>query len=277
LRNATRPRSARSPPCLPKNSSCCWKHSEVTHPTISRQWCSLQRRISRSSCRAGRKQVQRLPTELASCCRHDNASITRFIAGCFRFLNLIQCFDRPAKWSRRFDTDPSSPIRQAARNRSGPILTTFEGVHAAGISRSLGRKAKARGSDSDERQEGRTSKEWSCSKHTLRDGAFEFAVPNRLLPILWLMPEYRHQTRHPVEGAINDQLLSFGIVEGNRIICNFGYTEIPNRRRDTAILKIENCRPRWHRHFDKLWLVVVHFPATGEVNRSGRCNADGQR
>jgi hypothetical protein len=27
---------------------------------------------------------------------HANDSITRFIAGCFRFFTLFQCFDRPA-------------------------------------------------------------------------------------------------------------------------------------------------------------------------------------
>jgi len=27
---------------------------------------------------------------------HENASITRFIAGCFRFFTLIHCFDLPA-------------------------------------------------------------------------------------------------------------------------------------------------------------------------------------
>ena len=28
---------------------------------------------------------------------HENASLTLFIAGCFRFFTLIQCFDRPPR------------------------------------------------------------------------------------------------------------------------------------------------------------------------------------
>ena len=49
-----------------------------------------------------------------------NASITRSIAGCFRFLTLIQSGDRPARYgrSRRFDTRPSKPMLQAAE--TGP-------------------------------------------------------------------------------------------------------------------------------------------------------------
>ena len=44
-----------------------------------------------------------------------NASITRSIAGCVRFFNLIQYFDRPPRYgrSRRFDIKPSSPMIQA--------------------------------------------------------------------------------------------------------------------------------------------------------------------
>src|ERR1700751_3411065 len=37
---------------------------------------------------------------------HENESITRLIAGCFRFFTLTQSFDRPARYGRstRFDT-----------------------------------------------------------------------------------------------------------------------------------------------------------------------------
>ena len=49
--------------------------------------------------------------------------MTRSIAGCSRFLTLTQWGDRPARYGRSlcFDTKPSRPIRQACRNRSGPI------------------------------------------------------------------------------------------------------------------------------------------------------------
>ena len=49
--------------------------------------------------------------------------MTRDIAGCFRFFTLIQSGDRPARYgrSRRFETKPSKPKLQAARNRSAPI------------------------------------------------------------------------------------------------------------------------------------------------------------
>ena len=44
-------------------------------------------------------------------------------AGCARFLILTQCRNRPPRYrlSRCFETMPSSPIRQAWRNRSRPI------------------------------------------------------------------------------------------------------------------------------------------------------------
>jgi hypothetical protein len=43
---------------------------------------------------------------------HPNASITRFIAGCFRFFTLTQFGDRPGRYGRflRFDTSPSREL-----------------------------------------------------------------------------------------------------------------------------------------------------------------------
>ena len=43
-------------------------------------------------------------------------------AGCWRFLTLIQCFER------RFETKPSRPMRQTARKRSGPISPRSDGL-----------------------------------------------------------------------------------------------------------------------------------------------------
>src|ERR1700747_1443020 len=48
-------------------------------------------------------------------------SITRSIAGCFRFLILIQCFVRPARYgrSRCFETNPSNPNNEDAIRPAG--------------------------------------------------------------------------------------------------------------------------------------------------------------
>jgi hypothetical protein len=58
------------------------------------------------------------------------ASITRVTAGCARFLTLIQWFCRPPRSarSRRLETSPSRPMRQAAPNRSVPISPASNGV-----------------------------------------------------------------------------------------------------------------------------------------------------
>jgi hypothetical protein len=49
---------------------------------------------------------------------------------CARFFTLIQCGDFPPRYSRsrRFETNPSSPRLQAARNRSGPTLPVSKGL-----------------------------------------------------------------------------------------------------------------------------------------------------
>jgi hypothetical protein len=58
------------------------------------------------------------------------ASFALSIAGCSRFLTFTQSVDPPARYgrSRRFDTKPSSPKRQATRNRSGPISPCSNGA-----------------------------------------------------------------------------------------------------------------------------------------------------
>src|SRR5271165_6784181 len=65
---------------------------------------------------------------------HASLSVTRIIAGCALFLTFTQSFDRPGRYgrSRRFDTKPSNPIPQAARNRSGPISPCSNGATPSG-------------------------------------------------------------------------------------------------------------------------------------------------
>ncbi len=61
----------------------------------------------------------------------------------FGFFTFTQCGDRPERYgrSRRFDTKPSSPILQAARNRSGPISPCYNGA----MKMPSVRQAKSRG------------------------------------------------------------------------------------------------------------------------------------
>src|SRR6476620_7953759 len=74
----------------------------------------LKRTFSRSSA-----AVESIIRDCAQALNgQENVSITRCIAGCFQFLTLTQCRERPVAVLR---TMPSSPIRQAWRNRSGPI------------------------------------------------------------------------------------------------------------------------------------------------------------
>src|SRR5262249_37125835 len=60
---------------------------------------------------------------------YENAPFARFIVGDFGFFTLIQSRDGPARYrlSRRFETNPSSIMWQAARNRSGPDLVLLKG------------------------------------------------------------------------------------------------------------------------------------------------------
>ena len=63
------------------------------------------------------------------------------MAGWLRFFTVIQCFCRPPRYvrSRCLETNPWRPMRQAARNKSGPISPGSKG---ATVMRS-GRRAKA--------------------------------------------------------------------------------------------------------------------------------------
>ena len=66
---------------------------------------------------------------------------SRPMAGWLRFFTVIQCFCRPPRYvrSRCLETNPWRPMRQAARNKSGPISPGSKG---ATVMRS-GRRAKA--------------------------------------------------------------------------------------------------------------------------------------
>ena len=67
---------------------------------------------------------------------HHFVSITRDIGECLRFLNSIQCFDRPAQYGRswRFDTKPSRPT-------SGPISPSSKGATKMPSGRRASRRA----------------------------------------------------------------------------------------------------------------------------------------
>ena len=65
---------------------------------------------------------------LCSSASQANLFITLLNAGCCRFFTFTQFGDRPGRYGRSLslDTGPSSPIRQACRNSSGPISPCFE-------------------------------------------------------------------------------------------------------------------------------------------------------
>src|SRR5215203_5070234 len=74
--------------------------------------------------RNSRRRAEPLIEVLASEIRpHRKASFTLCIAGCSGFFTFTQLGETPARYCRslRFDTNPSRPIKQACRNRSGPI------------------------------------------------------------------------------------------------------------------------------------------------------------
>jgi hypothetical protein len=58
----------------------------------------------------------------------QSTSRARTMAGEVGFFALTQCGERPARYARCrcFETSPSSPMLQAARNRSGPNLAELE-------------------------------------------------------------------------------------------------------------------------------------------------------
>jgi hypothetical protein len=88
-----------------------------------------------------------------------------------------------------------------------------------------------------------------------------------------MAPKYSHQAGYAIECTENHELFGVRIVEGNRIICDSGYTEAPDRRCDTFVLQIHNGGSGVDRSFLLFHFVRMHDTCAAKVNRLSRCNS----